>query len=62
MTAVRTRQPRGAPTGGEFATEARAEAVGVDLAPELPETTFTKRYETLDEKIEAFHAELNEAA
>ena len=60
-TATRNRQPKGAPIGGEFAVETRAEPVGVDLTPEPVETVFTKRYETLDEKIEAFHAELNDA-
>ena len=61
-TSTRTRQPKGAPIGGEFAVETHAEAVGVDLlADTKPETVFTKRYETLDDKIEAFQSELNDA-
>ena len=59
-TATRSRQPKGAPVGGQFATEAHAEAVGIDLAPPVGETVFTKRYDTLDEKVEAFHAELEQ--
>jgi hypothetical protein len=60
-TGTKTRQPKGVPVGGEFATETHAEPVGVDLTPALPETVFTKRYDTLDEKIEAFQSELNDA-
>lgn len=59
-TATRSRQPKGVPVGGQFATEAHTEATGVTLAPAAEETVFTKRYATLDEKVEAFHAELEE--
>ncbi len=57
---TRTRQPKGVPVGGQFATEARSEATGVALAPPAAETVFTKRYDTLDEKVQAFHDELEQ--
>lgn len=61
MTAgARSREPKGVTTGGQFATEALAEATGTVLTAEPPESVFTKRYETLDEKVEAFHAELED--
>lgn len=60
-TSTRSRQPRGVPIGGQFATEQRGESTTV-LTAEVPaDTVFTRRYETLDEKIEAFHGELETA-
>lgn len=60
QTVTRTRQPKGVPVGGQFATDAHGEADGVTLVADTPETVFTKRYDTLDEKVEAFHAELED--
>ena len=60
QTVTRTRQPKGVPVGGQFATDTHAEAAGVTLVADAPETVFTKRYDTLDEKVEAFHAELED--
>ena len=57
---ARSRDPKGVTTGGRFATETLTEATGTVLTAERPETVFTKRYETLDEKVEAFHAELED--
>lgn len=59
-TATRSRQPKGVPVGGQFATETHAEATGVTLTPAVEETVFTKRYDTLDEKVQAFHDELEQ--
>ena len=58
--ATRSRQPRGVPVGGQFAAEMHAEAADVTLTPVVDETVFTRRYATLDEKVEAFHAELEQ--
>lgn len=59
-TKKRKREVGGA-TDGRYATEATPENGGVALLPEKPETVFTKRYETLDDKIDAFQSELNDA-
>lgn len=58
-TATRSRKPKGVPVGGQFATEARGES-GTTLVADPVETVFTKRYDTLDQKVDAFHTELEE--
>lgn len=55
--ARRRRVTAGVREGGQFATEARAEA-DVTLSAGADTNPFTARYDTLDEKIAAFHAEL----
>lgn len=66
------RQPRGIPVGGQFSTKPLDEA-DVSLGTEAPQEdqqprafadtpeVFTKKYETLDEKVKAFKAELDAA-
>ncbi|WP_251153611.1 ArdC-like ssDNA-binding domain-containing protein [Cellulosimicrobium sp. Marseille-Q4280] len=67
-TPTRSRVPAGVRTGGQFAVEARGEA-DVDLATappnepageELAETVFTRRYDSVEDKVAAFHAELEQ--
>jgi antirestriction protein ArdC len=59
-----TRQPRGIPVGGQFSTHDRGEAE-VSLAvvePEsVEESTFQRRFDSVDEKIKAFMEELDVA-
>lgn len=60
--ATQKRHVKGRPTGGQFAVEGRAEAAGDLLTsePSAEETVFTRRYDTVDEKIAAFSAELED--
>lgn len=73
-TTTQPRQPKGIPVGGQFATSAKAEA-GVSLTEAQPVTVpaeptrafpdtdevFTKKYDSVDEKVEAYKAELDKA-
>jgi antirestriction protein ArdC len=61
MAAVstRSRQPKGVPVGGQFAAESKTEpTLTLGTVAPAAETVFTKRYDTLDEKVAAFHDEL----
>lgn len=53
------RRPKGAPGAGEFTFGAAGE--GSTLTLDAPETTFTARYDSVDEKIAAFGEELERA-
>lgn len=67
---TRSRQSAGQPTGGEFATEAKGTDTGVSLSGEQPSAgsittgrseVFSTRYETLQEKVDAISAEVDQA-
>ncbi|WP_022893252.1 ArdC-like ssDNA-binding domain-containing protein [Agromyces subbeticus] len=58
ITAPRTRQPKGQPIGGQFAQETRGESATGLTAPPAEESAFRRRYDTMEQNMQAFHGEL----